>query len=181
MTPYQNADFLRALRRRLPDGHHVIVHTGQHYDRLMSEIFVEELGVPAPDHMLGVGSGTHGEQTARVIERLEPVLAQKRPELVLVPGDVNSTLAAALAAAKLGIRLNCQMSAKQARRFCALPPDAQRLLALAVARLGLSARGHDRLLKVARTIADLAGQESISAENLAEAIQYRGLDRPLFA
>jgi UDP-N-acetylglucosamine 2-epimerase (non-hydrolysing) len=99
------APVIAALRRRLPAGRHAIVHTGQHYDRLMSEIFLEELGVPEPDHMLGVGSGTHAEQTARVIERLEPVLAEERPDLVLVPGDVNSTLAAALAAAKLGIAL----------------------------------------------------------------------------
>ncbi|MGH2994356.1 MAG: UDP-N-acetyl glucosamine 2-epimerase, partial [Solirubrobacterales bacterium] len=99
------APVIAAMRRRLPDGRHAVVHTGQHYDRLMSEIFVEELGVPEPDHMLGVGSGTHGEQTARVIERLEPVLDEERPDLVLVPGDVNSTLAAALAVAKLGIRL----------------------------------------------------------------------------
>src|ERR687898_2372385 len=99
------APVIAALRRRLPDARHAIVHTGQHYDRLMSEIFVEELGVPEPDHTLGVGSGTHGEQTARVIERLEPVLAEERPDLVLVPGDVNSTLAAALTAAKLRIPL----------------------------------------------------------------------------
>jgi magnesium chelatase family protein len=79
--------------------------------------------------------------------------------------------------AKLGIRLNAQMSAKQIRRFCPLPPDAQRLLALAMARLGLSARGHDRLLKVARTIADVEGRSTITAEHLAEAIQYRSLDR----
>ena len=70
---------------------------GQHYDRLMSEIFLEELGVPEPDHLLGVGSGSHAEQTARVLERLEPVLRAERPDLVIVPGDVNSTLAAALA------------------------------------------------------------------------------------
>ncbi len=81
----------------------MVVHTGQHYDRAMSEIFFEELGVPEPDHMLGVGSGSHGEQTARVLERLEPVLRAERPDLVLVPGDVNSTLAAALCAARLGI------------------------------------------------------------------------------
>jgi UDP-N-acetylglucosamine 2-epimerase (non-hydrolysing) len=99
------APVVAALRARLQDGRHAIVHTGQHYDRLMSEVFLAELGVPEPDHMLGVGSGTHGEQTARVIERLEPVLAEERPDLVLVPGDVNSTLAAALAAAKLEIRL----------------------------------------------------------------------------
>jgi UDP-N-acetylglucosamine 2-epimerase (non-hydrolysing) len=99
------APVIAALRERVPVGRHAIVHTGQHYDRLMSEVFVQELGVPEPDHLLGVGSGTHGEQTARVIERLEPVLSEERPDLVLVPGDVNSTLAAALATAKLGMRL----------------------------------------------------------------------------
>jgi UDP-N-acetylglucosamine 2-epimerase (non-hydrolysing) len=99
------APVIAALRRRLQDGRHAIVHTGQHYDRLMSEIFLDELGVPPPDHMLGVGSGSHGEQTARVIERLEPVLGSESPDLVLVPGDVNSTLAAALTAAKMEIRL----------------------------------------------------------------------------
>jgi UDP-N-acetylglucosamine 2-epimerase (non-hydrolysing) len=66
----------------------------------MSEVFLEELGVGEPEHMLGVGSGSHGEQAARVLERLEPVLREERPDLVLVPGDVNSTLAAALCAAR---------------------------------------------------------------------------------
>jgi UDP-N-acetylglucosamine 2-epimerase (non-hydrolysing) len=83
----------------------VIVHTGQHYDRLMSDVFIDELQVPAPDHALGVGSGSHAVQTARVMERLEPVLARERPDLLIVPGDVNSTMAAALVAVKLGIPL----------------------------------------------------------------------------
>jgi UDP-N-acetylglucosamine 2-epimerase (non-hydrolysing) len=91
------------LRERFPEWPATIVHTGQHYDRLMSEIFLEELGVPEPDHLLGVGSATHAEQIARVLERLEPVLAAERPDLVVVPGDVNSTLGAALCAAKLGL------------------------------------------------------------------------------
>jgi UDP-N-acetylglucosamine 2-epimerase (non-hydrolysing) len=99
------APVISALRARLPGARHAIVHTGQHYDRMMSEVFLDELGVPEPDHMLGVGSGSHAEQTARVIERLDPVLAAERPELVLVPGDVNSTLAAALAAAQARIPL----------------------------------------------------------------------------
>ncbi|HEY2335118.1 MAG TPA: UDP-N-acetylglucosamine 2-epimerase (non-hydrolyzing) [Solirubrobacterales bacterium] len=99
----KTAPVIGALRARLPEGRHAIVHTGQHYDRLMSEVFVEELGVPAPDHMLEVGSGSHAQQTARVIERLEPVLEEERPDLVVVPGDVNSTLAAALTAAKMRI------------------------------------------------------------------------------
>jgi UDP-N-acetylglucosamine 2-epimerase (non-hydrolysing) len=99
----KTAPVIAALRARIPDGRHAIVHTGQHYDRLMSEVFLEELGVPAPDHMLEVGSGSHAQQTARVMERLEPVLTEERPDLVIVPGDVNSTVAAALTAAKLQI------------------------------------------------------------------------------
>ncbi len=99
----KTAPVIGALRARAPEGRHAIVHTGQHYDRLMSEVFLEELGVPAPDHMLEVGSGSHAQQTARVMERLEPVLEEERPDLVMVPGDVNSTAAAALTAAKMQI------------------------------------------------------------------------------
>src|SRR5438132_9551055 len=76
-----------------------------------------------------------------------------------------------------GIRANAEMSARQTRRFCAPPPEAERLLAAAMSRLGLSARGHDRVLKVALTIADLAGADRLAPEHCAEAIQYRGLDR----
>jgi UDP-N-acetylglucosamine 2-epimerase (non-hydrolysing) len=99
----KTAPVIGALRARLPEGRHAIVHTGQHYDRLMSEVFLKELGVPAPDHMLEVGSGSHAQQAARVMERLEPVLEEERPDLVMVPGDVNSTVAAALTAAKMQI------------------------------------------------------------------------------
>ena len=99
------APVVAELRRRLPDARHVVVHTGQHYDPLLSDVFIDELGIPPPDYALGVGSGSHAVQTARVLERLEPVLVAETPDLVFVPGDVNSTLAAALAAAKLGIPL----------------------------------------------------------------------------
>jgi len=99
------APVIAALRRRLPGARHVIVHTGQHYDRMMSEIFMEELEVPTPDYVLGVGSASHAVQTARVMERIEPVIEAEQPELVIVPGDVNSTLAVALVAVKLGVPL----------------------------------------------------------------------------
>src|SRR2546423_3889209 len=93
-----------AALERLPDEFDpILVHTGQHYDREMSQIFLEELGLGEPHHFLGVGSGSHSQQMARVMERLEPVLLQAHPEIVLVPGDVTSTAAAALVAAKLGI------------------------------------------------------------------------------
>ena len=78
----------------------VLVHTGQHYDSTMSKVFFEELGIRTPDYSLGVGSGTHAQQTAGVMTAFEPILADLRPQVVVVVGDVNSTMAAALVAAK---------------------------------------------------------------------------------
>lgn len=97
------APVLHEMRSRAPHIRHVVVHTGQHYDREMSEIFFEDLALPHPDHMLEIGSGAHGAQTGRALESVEEVLLKVRPKIVVVPGDVNSTLAAALAAVKLGI------------------------------------------------------------------------------
>jgi len=97
------APVIARLHERVPDGRHEVVHTGQHYDRLMSQVFLEELGVPEPNYRLDVGSGSHAAQTARVMERLEPILEAHPPDVLLVPGDVNSTMAAALVAAKLEV------------------------------------------------------------------------------
>lgn len=80
-----------------------LVHTGQHYDQAMSDSFFRDLGIPEPDLNLGVGSGTHGEMTAQVIVAMEKVLAERKPDALIVVGDVNSTVAATLAAAKLCI------------------------------------------------------------------------------
>jgi UDP-N-acetylglucosamine 2-epimerase (non-hydrolysing) len=81
----------------------VLVHTGQHYDAAMSDVFFADLGLPSPDHYLGVGAGSHAEQTAKVMLAFEPVLAREQPERVIVVGDVNSTVAAALVAVKRGV------------------------------------------------------------------------------
>src|ERR1700731_3270519 len=82
-----------------------LIHTGQHYDANMSDVFFEQLGIPAPDVNLAVGSGTHARQTAEIMTRFEPVLLEGKPDIVLVYGDVNSTVAAALVGAKLGVRV----------------------------------------------------------------------------
>jgi UDP-N-acetylglucosamine 2-epimerase (non-hydrolysing) len=82
-----------------------LVHTGQHYDAALSDIFFDQLGMPEPEVSLGVGSGSQAVQTARLLEALEPVIVERRPDLVIAPGDVNSTLAAALVAAKLHVPL----------------------------------------------------------------------------
>jgi UDP-N-acetylglucosamine 2-epimerase (non-hydrolysing) len=93
------APVLAELERAGHDA--ALVHTGQHYDTSMSQAFFDDLGIRAPDHFLGVGGGSHAAQTARIMERFEPVLLETRPDWVLVPGDVNSTLAAALVTVKL--------------------------------------------------------------------------------
>jgi len=83
----------------------VLVHTGQHYDAKMSDVFFQELDIPEPDECLNVGSGSHAHQTASVMTGLEPLLQRRSPDLVLVYGDVNSTMASALVCAKLGIKI----------------------------------------------------------------------------
>src|SRR5205085_9835105 len=88
----------------------ILVHTGQHYDPMMSDTFFNELGIPKPDHHIGVGSATHAVQTAKIIEAFEPVLISERPDWVIVVGDVNSTLACALVASKLRSLIGCRIA-----------------------------------------------------------------------
>jgi UDP-N-acetylglucosamine 2-epimerase (non-hydrolysing) len=102
------APIIRALKSA---GHEaILVHTGQHYDARMSDAFFQDLQLPEPDFHLGVGSGTHAQQTARVMEAFEPVLLQVRPDWVVVVGDVNSTLACALVTSKLRNELHCRLA-----------------------------------------------------------------------
>jgi UDP-N-acetylglucosamine 2-epimerase (non-hydrolysing) len=98
------APVLRALGT-YPEIRQTLVHTGQHYDAAMSDVFFQQLEMPQPDFNLGVGSGTHAQQTAGVMIAIEPVLLESKPDLVLVYGDVNSTVAAAMVCSKLRIRV----------------------------------------------------------------------------
>jgi UDP-N-acetylglucosamine 2-epimerase (non-hydrolysing) len=102
------APILATLAARGHEG--ILVHTGQHYDARMSDAFFHDLGLPEPDYHLGIGSGSHAQQTARVIEAFEPVLLETRPDWVVVVGDVNSTIACALVAVKLKAETGCRIA-----------------------------------------------------------------------
>ena len=120
------APLARLLASRADVVHHV-VHTGQHFDAAMSADFFRDLSIPAPDVNLEVGSGSHAQQTAGIMERLEPVLLDRRPDVVLVYGDVNSTVAAALVAAKLGIPIG-HVEAGLRSRDRSMPEEINRVV-----------------------------------------------------
>ena len=135
---------------------HVIVHTGQHYDAGMSNALFEQLWIPAPDYDLGVGSGSHAQQTAAVIQRLEPVLVELRPDLVLVYGDMNATLAAALVAAKLQVRVG-HVEAGLRSRDWTMPEEINRVV---------TDRLSDVLFLPSREAAENLGAEGIPADRM---------------
>ena len=161
-----------------PVADHVLVHTGQHYDAELSQIFFDELGLAPPDHEIEAGSGSHAVQTAAMLTGLEPVLTAERPDVVLVYGDTNSTLAGALVAAKLRLRLGHVESGL--RSFDrAMPEEVNRVVADVVSDLrfcpsetavrNLTAEGitdgvhlvGDVMVDVARTFAPAARRSDV--------------------
>ena len=127
------APLIREMRRN-PEIVPILVHTGQHYDEKLSEIFFRQMGIPAPDINLEVGSGSHATQTAEVLKRIEPVLIEQKPDLVLVVGDVNSTVAVSLAAAKLLIPV-AHVEAGLRSFDRTMPEEINRILTDAIAEL----------------------------------------------
>jgi UDP-GlcNAc3NAcA epimerase len=116
------------------DGlHEVLVHTGQHFDANMSDVFFDELGMPAPQHVLGIHGGGHGAMTGRMLEAVEGVLLQERPDAVLVYGDTNSTLAGALAAVKLHVPV-AHVEAGLRSFNMAMPEEVNRIVTDRIAR-----------------------------------------------
>lgn len=125
-----------------------LIHTGQHYDSKMSDVFFSQLGIPEPDENLNIGSGSHAQQTASVMSRIEPVILARKPDIVLVYGDVNSTVAAALVCSKLQIRIG-HVEAGLRSFDRSMPEEINRLLTdqLADMLFTPSADGNENLLR----------------------------------
>ncbi len=171
-----------AVSRQLRRAHQeLLIHTGQHYDEELSQIFFEELSVPSPDRELGVGSGTAAEQTARILAGLEPVLREWAPDLALVYGDTNSTLAGALGAAQLGIPV-AHVEAGMRSGDWAMPEELNRVLTdhasellfcstdAAVANLRREA-AHGRIELVGDVMADVSLAFAAVAEERSRALE----------
>ena len=140
------APVLRALSANV-GVRQTLVHTGQHYDSAMSGVFFQQLEMPQPDCNLEVGSGTHAQQTAGVMLAFEPVVLEHKPDLVLVYGDVNSTVAAAMVCSKLGVRVG-HVEAGLRSRDRSMPEEINRILTDQISDLLFtpSADGDENLL-----------------------------------
>lgn len=126
------APLMWELKRR-PGIEAFLVHTGQHYDQRMSELFFDELHIPQPDANLEVGSGSHAVQTAEVMKRIEPLMVEQKPDAVIVVGDVNSTIASALTAVKLGVPV-AHIEAGLRSFDRSMPEEINRILTDAISR-----------------------------------------------
>ncbi|OYT72915.1 MAG: UDP-N-acetylglucosamine 2-epimerase (non-hydrolyzing) [Chloracidobacterium sp. CP2_5A] len=164
------APIARELARR-PQVRHCIIHTGQHYDAALADAFFHDLQLPPPDYALGIGSGTHAEQTARTMLALEPILAEEKPDWVVVMGDVNATLAATLTAVKRGLRV-AHVEAGLRSFDRAMPEEINRRLVDAVADLLLtpSADADENLLREGVTPERLRRVGNVMVDSLLAAL-----------
>ena len=176
-----------AVSQRLRELHEeLIVHTGQHYDDELSRVFFEELAVPAPDRELGTGSGSNTDQTARMLAALEPVIAELRPELALVYGDTNSTLAGAVAAAQAGVPVG-HVEAGMRSHDPAMPEELNRVLTdhasdllLCSTETAVANLEHEGARGEAHLVGDVMADVSLAFRDVAErrssALEERGLE-----
>jgi UDP-N-acetylglucosamine 2-epimerase (non-hydrolysing)/UDP-GlcNAc3NAcA epimerase len=175
-----------AVSRLLRERHEeLLVHTGQHYDDELSRVFFDELGVPAPDRELGAGSGSNTAQTARILGALEPVLAELEPDMVLVYGDTNSTLAGALAAAQAGVPVG-HVEAGMRSFDRRMPEELNRVLAdhasdllLCSTETALRNLEREHAAGAAHLVGDVMADVSLAFRDVAEersrALEERGL------
>ena len=157
----------------------VIVHTGQHYDEALSASFFDSLDIPPPDFNLTVGSASHAQQTARIMERLEPVLLEQAPDWVVVYGDVNSTLAAAVVASKIGQRVaHVEAGLRSGDR--SMPEEINRLVTDRLASLLLtpSRDADERLRAEGEPDDEIVFVGNVMVDTLMRAVEKSGVERP---
>jgi len=176
-----------AVSPRLRESHQeLLVHTGQHFDDTLSAIFFAELGLPAPDEQLGVALGTSTSQTARMLEALEPVLERARPDLVLVYGDTNSTLAGALAGAQAGVPVT-HVEAGMRSFDRSMPEELNRVLVdhasallLCSTEVAMANLRHEAVAGTAELVGDVmidvAAQSQARARGRTDLVQAHGLE-----
>jgi|SRR5581483_7336361 len=180
------APLVKAVQRRSPGQAPAlsfqIVHTGQHYDAQMSQVFFDELGIPKPDYNLEAGSGSHAAQTAEIMKRFEPVCVEAKPDWVVVVGDVNSTMACTLVAVKMGVKV-AHVEAGLRSFDRSMPEEINRLVTDAVADLLLtpSEDGNENLRRegVAESRIRLVGNVMIDSlvDHLKTAAQASTLEK----
>lgn len=165
----------------------VIIHTGQHFDTNMSSVFFDELDIPEPDYNLGIGGGTHGQNTGRMIEAIEQVLVKEKPDWVLVYGDTDSTLAGAIAAVKLNLRLAHVEAGLRSFNRC-MPEEINRVLTdhaanllfaptmAAVANLSKEGIVGDRVQQVGDVMYDAVLYYADKAQRKSEILNRLGVD-----
>src|SRR5437762_9049841 len=150
------APIVAAMKLRSAEFQPVLVHTGQHYDAMMSDAFFRDLEMPEPDAHLEVGSGSHAAQTAAIMQAFEPVVGAEKPDWVIVVGDVNSTIACALVCAKLGVKV-AHVEAGLRSRDRTMPEEINRILTDAIS---------DLLLTTSEDADENLKQEGIPAERI---------------
>ena len=185
------APIVAELARYPDDFDQLLVHTGQHYDERMSRLFFEQLGLPRPDISLEVGSGSHGMQTGRIMAAFEEVCIREKPDLVIVVGDVNSTLACAITAKKLGIQV-AHVEAGLRSRDMTMPEEINRLCTdvicdflfttdrLANENLFREGVAEDRIYFVGNVMIDTLNKHRVAAEG-ADLVRRLGLEKGHFA
>lgn len=155
----------RVLRKEFQE---VLIHTGQHYDRNMSEVFFREMDIPEPDHNLGISGGTHGQMTGQMLVKIEEVLIKEQPDMLLVFGDTNSTLAGALAAVKLHVPV-CHVEAGSRLGTLDNPEEVNRIVTdhVSALRLVCTASGMEFLERE-----DIADSAYLTGDPMYDAFQY---------